>query len=247
MTPEEIKEQIGRFPFWYHKIELPYGITTPGWAPINIGSYCIPSSLAGKRVLDVGAWDGFWTFEALKRHAVQAFAIDDFSDYLGCLDNKDRKAWETFDTCRAILGYEDWQCPRLDLSVYDVTKEITGMFDIVFCFGTLYHLRHPLLALDRLSAVCREEIYIESAILDDFSPYRGGLGHGYRENQMVMEFYPDNQYANNNTNWWVPTLACLAQMVRAAGFEIVEGWKLTDNPETLPYCRGFVHGKKKKV
>lgn len=246
MTPERIREQIDKFPFWYHKIELPFGITTPGWAPLNTDAYGIPGSLAGKRVLDVGAWDGYWTFEALKRKAVQAFAIDDFSDYLGYLDNKDRKAWETFDTCREILGYEEWQCPRLDMSVYDVTKETVGMFDIVFCFGTLYHLRHPLLALDRLAAVCRDEIYVESAILDDFSPYRGGIGHGYPENQVVMEFYPDSQYGENTTNWWVPTLACLAQMVRSAGFDIVEGWKLTDNPEKLPHCRGFVHGKKIK-
>jgi len=245
MTTEAIQQTINQFPFWYHRIELPYGIVTPGWAPLSKDSYRIPTDLSDKRVLDVGAWDGFWTFEALKRGAAQVVAIDDFSDYLGSLPREDRRAWQTFDACREILGHSEFQCSRFDMSVYDLREESFGKFDVIFFFGTLYHLRHPLLALDRLAALCRDEIFVESAILDDFSPYKGGLGQGYPGNQMVMEFYPDTQYGENMTNWWVPTLACLAQMVRAAGFEIIEGWKLMENPEQLPYCRGFVHGKKK--
>ena len=244
MTPDEIRHKINQFPYWYHKITLPYGVETPGWAPLDVSAYGIPADLTGKRVLDVGAWDGFWTFEALKRGASQVVAIDDFSDFLGKLTTETRKAWQTFDTCREILGYSEQQCSRFDMSVYDVSEELLGQFDIVFCFGTLYHLRHPLLALDKLAALCREEIYVESAILDDFSPYRGGLKHGYSDGQMVMEFYPGKQYGENDTNWWVPTLACLGHMVRAAGFKTAEGWKLTNVPEHLSQCRGFIHGSK---
>ena len=69
MNPETLRQQVAAFPFWYHKIELPGGIVTPGWAPISVPSYGVPENLTGKRVLDVGAWDGFWTFEALKRGA----------------------------------------------------------------------------------------------------------------------------------------------------------------------------------
>ena len=86
---------------------------------------------------------------------------------------------------------------------------------------------------------------MESAILDDFSPYRGGLEQGYAD-QMVMEFYPDKQYGNNDTNWWAPSLLCLAHMVRSAGFEKVEGWKLEEKPASLPFCRGFVKGAKSR-
>jgi len=242
---EKLLEQVKAFPYWYHKIELPHGVVTPGWAPISTSAYRIPDSLAGKRVLDIGAWDGYWTFEALKRGAAEVVAVDDFSDYLGKLDKDDRKAWETFDFCRTALGYSEDVCKRREITVYDISAQALGEFDIVFFFGTIYHLRYPLLALDKIAAVCRGELYLESAIADDYSPYQGGLGKGYPGNQMIMEFYPAKQYGDNDSNWWAPTLYCLMNMVNAAGFEAVEGWKLTDNPTKLPLCRGFVKGNKR--
>lgn len=244
---ETLLNRVNSFPYWYHKIELPYEIITPGLSPINADSYLIPENLQGKRVLDVGAWDGFWTFEALKRGAEQVVAIDDFSDFLGFLDNSARKTWETFDFCKEIFEYTDTQCQRIEMSVYDVTPENLGFFDIIFFFGTIYHLRHPLLALDKLSAVCKKEIYVESAVLDHFSPYRGGFGFGYPGGQMVMEFYPGKEYGNNNSNWWVPTLTCLGNMVCSAGFPKIRTWQLSSSPpKTIGYCRGFVKGVKQE-
>lgn len=242
---DALRALVASRPYWYHKIPLREGVVTPGWAPICVEAYHVPDDLTGLRVLDVGAWDGYWTFEALRRGAREVVAIDDFSDYLGSLESGDRHAWENFDLCREALGYDKSRCHRHDMSVYDVTEEFLGRFDLVFLFGTLYHLRHPLLALDRLSAVCDDQIFVESAILDDFSPYRGGLHHGYPGGQLIMEFYPRKEYGNNATNWWAPTLHCLTYMVEAAGFAHVEGWKLADLPTALPYCRGFTRGFKK--
>ncbi len=239
-----LQERVRSFPFWYHQIELPGGVVTPGGWPTHPDRFFIPQDLTGKRVLDVGAWDGYWTFEALKRGAKQVVAIDDFSDYLGRLQERDRSAWETFDLCREAFGYSSEVCQRLELSVYEVSEEILGRFDVIFCFGTLYHLRHPLLALDKLSAICDREIYVESSILDDFSPYRGGLGRGYPGEQVVMEFYPTDELHQNATNFWSPTLACLKSLVKAAGFEQVEAWKLTEMPKHLGECRGFARGIK---
>ena len=239
---EQLLAKINDFSFWYHKIQLPHGIVTPGWAPINSDTYRIPERLDGKRVLDIGAWDGYWTFEALRRGAKEVIAIDDFSDYLGALENRDRKAWETFDLCKKSIGYTDEKCKRFEMSIYDLNEETFGHFDIIFFFGTLYHLRYPLLALDILSTICDEEIFIESAILDDFSPYKGGLGNGY-SGQMVMEFYPGKEYGDNNSNWWAPTLKCMVNMVDAAGFVDCKAWKLTDIPQELPQCRGFAYGR----
>lgn len=238
-----LQQAIAAQPYWYHRIELPGGIATPGWAPLNQTAYQIPDDLSGKRVLDIGAWDGYWSFEAMKRGARQVVAIDDFSDYLGALDQRDRPGWQTFDLCRDALGFDHDACQRIEMSVYDISEEQLGRFDVVFCFGVLYHLRYPLLALDRIAGVCDHDLHIESAILDDFSPYRGGFGAGYPGGHMVMEFYPDEQYGNNKTNWWVPSIHCLGHMVRSAGFQHVQGWKLVDGkPNQLAHCRGFVHG-----
>jgi len=243
-SAEAVQAAIAAFPYWYHRIQLPHGIITPGWAPLNADAYRIPERLDGLRVLDVGAWDGYWSFEALRRGAREVIAVDDFSDYLGSLKESDRKAWGTFDCCRNLLGYSETQCQRIDMSVYDVNETRLGRFDVVFFFGTLYHLRHPLLALDKLAAVCDQAIFVESAILDNYSPYRGGLDKGYPDGQMVMEFYPGDQLGNNHTNWWAPTLHCLTHMVAAAGFATCEGWRLTDDPQQLPQCRGFVRGER---
>jgi len=64
-----LKRAVEAFPYWYHRIELPGGVVTPGWAPLDVDAYRVPGDLSGLRVLDVGAWGGFWTFEALKRRA----------------------------------------------------------------------------------------------------------------------------------------------------------------------------------
>jgi tRNA (mo5U34)-methyltransferase len=241
----DLESRIAARPYWYHRIELPGGVVTPGWAPISKVSYCIPDDLTGKRVLDIGAWDGFWTFEALQRGAREVVAIDDFSDFLGSLRTSDRTGWENFDLCRSAFGYSSEVCDRREMSVYDISEEKLGRFDVVFFFGTLYHLRHPLLALDKIASVCDSELYVESAILDDYSPYRGGLGQGYPNGQMVMEFYPEAQYGNNTSNWWVPTLHCLVYMIKAAGFAQANGWKLTlQAPTLLAHCRGFAKGIK---
>lgn len=244
MDNATLQQRIEALPYWYHKIDLGNGITTPGWAPMNTDFYRIPQDLTGKRVLDIGAWDGFWSFEALKRGAAEVVAIDDFSDYLGLLEQQDRRAWENFDLCREALGYSEKQCQRIDMSVYDITPENLGQFDVVFFFGTLYHLRYPLLALDKISALCTESLYVESAISDDYSPYQGGIGNGYPGQQMVMEFYPGNQYGENHSNWWAPSLYCMMGLVNAAGFDDIQGWNLTENPENLATCRGFVSGTK---
>jgi len=243
---DALQQRVDAHAYWYHRIALPHGVTTPGWAPLNPEAYGVPERLDGLRVLDVGAWDGFWSFEALRRGAREVVAIDDFSDALGLLDGdaRERSGWGTFDLCRDAFGYSEAVCRRETLSVYDVSEDTLGRFDLVFCFGVLYHLRYPLLGLDRLASVCDRALYVESAILDDFSPYRGGLGHGYPDrNQVVAEFYPDDQYGQNPSNWWVPTLSALGALVRAAGFPRVHGWKLTQEPATtLPQCRGFVVG-----
>jgi len=242
LDTETLRRRIDAVPYWYHRIALADGIETPGPAPEFPDAYRLPARLDGERVLDVGAWDGYWTFEALKRGAAEVVAIDDFSDQLGFLTDNARPAWETFDLCREALGYDERQCRRQELSVYNVSADSLGRFDRVLFFGVLYHLRHPLLALDRLAAVCRGTIHVESAVADRYSPYRGGLGQGYPDGQMVMEFYPTDNYGGNDTNWWAPTVQCLGSLLYAAGFRDINAWLLDRNPQTIRHCRGFAVG-----
>ena len=238
----DIQTKIDSFPLWYHKIDLGDGIVTPGDLPHCPPAYKIPEDLTGKRVLDVGAFDGYWTFEALKRGAAQVVAIDNWSD-LPLLDSNPRTPWDTFDFCKEMLGYSDEQCQRYTMEVYDVEK--LGMFDVVFFFGVLYHCRYPLLALDKLSAVCKNEIYVESAICNDYSPYRGYIGAGYaNQRDIVMEFYPGDQLGGIESNWWSPTLICLRLMLGSAGWDKVDTWKFADTHGEVALCRGFAKGTK---
>jgi len=243
LTPaqQKLKDAVDAIPFWYHRIKLPGGIVTPGNQPVAPNIYRIPMDLSGLRILDVGAWDGYWTFEALKRGAREVVAIDDFSDITNF---RPGDGWQTFDLCRDALGYGNDRCKRINMSAYEVTEERLGRFDMVFFLGTLYHCRYPLFALDHLSSVCGGDIYVESAICDDFSPYHGGLGCGYPKQQPVMEFYPTDQYAQNPTNWWVPTLQLVGTMLLSAGWKRAFMWKLTDAPDCIQACRGFAKGEK---
>ncbi len=258
-------ERVAEIPYWYHKIELPGGIVTPGWSPIDASRYCIPDDLTGKRVLDIGAWDGYWTFEALKRGAAEVVAIDDFSDDVGVPDVVKRtNKWETFDLCAEAFGFdredlggcqgglstrnsEGQKCTRMAMSVYDITEKIFGRFDVVFFFGTIYHLKHPLLALEKISDICDGSLYVETASLDEYSAYRGGVGKGFNQNEALMEFYPTDQYAENASNWWAPTLQCLGAMMETVGFKDVDCWPLMEEPKELPLCRGFASGTKDPV
>lgn len=252
MTDDELKAAIAEIPYFYHKIELRPGITTPGWAPLDASKYGIPDDFTGKRVLDVGAWDGYWTFEALKRGAAHVAAIDDFSDTCGKITNANRsEAWKTFDLCAKALGHNPhgYVCDRtkptlsrFECDIEESDREDSLLIpesDVVFMFGVLYHLQNPLLALQRCRILCRESIHIETAILDGcssaYNPNRG-----YDGSECCAEFYPNDEYGMNNSNWHVGTLRYWCALVEAAGFKNIESWRLTDEPKSVAECRGFI-------
>jgi len=242
MDKTQLESEIAAIPYFYHRIELPHGITTPGWAPLDPKAYLIPEDLSGQHVLDVGAWDGFWSFEAMKRGAASVMAIDDFSDTVGGTIDADRsQAWRTFDLCRSALGYDEKVCRRREMSVYDIGESYEALIDYadcIFCFGVLYHLRHPLLALEKLRKVCRGTLHIETAVLDNCQSMYGDFSYDSR--QCVAEFYPGAEYGLNPSNWHVGTLRYWMALVTAAGFKDVSGWLLTDQPTGISECRGFL-------
>jgi len=183
---------------WWHSFELPDGAVIRGVSDLDaqkmrIAQFPIPDDLSGRRVLDIGAWDGWFSFE-MERRGAEVLAIDRF-------DNP------RFHEIRERLGSRV-EYRRLD--VYDVSPRTVGQFDIVLFMGVLYHLKHPLLALERVCGVAREMAAVESFVL------------GEQEERNLLEFFEDDELGGQVDNWCAPTTACLLALCRTAGFARVE-------------------------
>ncbi len=151
---------------WYHTLELPGGVTTPGQFDMRraAGRVPLPRDLTGKRCLDVGTADGFWAFELERRGASEVVAIDlPHADWIDWPGNTPRQVIEdaatgpdirrqTFELAREALGHRaEWR----PVSVYELSEDMLGTFDFVFAGSLLLHLRDPALALTAIRRVLR--------------------------------------------------------------------------------------------
>jgi tRNA (mo5U34)-methyltransferase len=179
---------------WFHRIELAPGIFTSGVedTPRKAELIQLPADLTGKSVLDIGAYDGYFSFEAERRGAGYVLAYDHLPPELS-----------GFDIARQVLKSK---VEHRVGSVYDLDPSVLGEFDIVLFLGVIYHLRSPLLALQRIHGVCKGEMYIESQISTDLSG-------------MTAQFYPFDELNNDPTNWWAPTRPCLEGWLKSHGFQ----------------------------
>ena len=217
MDVEELRLRVNQIR-WFHKYELLPGVITPGSSDmIERGPYFqIPADLTGKRVLDIGCADGYFTFLAESRGA-SVVSID---------------AWprQGYFLAHDVLNSKaDFR----HMNVYDVHPDTLGMFDIVFFLGVYYHLKNPILALERIAGVTREYAIIESEIMPPHAPDRAGLRKRLAqaiwidrldvcEDTAVSRFYEEDRLGGDPTNWWVPNVPCLMQTIRSAGFPCVE-------------------------
>ncbi len=150
-----------------------------------------------KTVLDVGCWDGNYCIYASKRGAKSVLGID--------VDPWSNTEWKTkFDYVVKKSGVTN--VSRQNLSVYDVKKK----YDIVLFMGVLYHLKHPLLALEVLRDVTKERIVVETHVAGNDIPYP------------CMKFYPDKELNNDPTNFWSPNIQCTKDMMSVAGFKNIK-------------------------
>ncbi len=182
---------------WYHTIELPDGRVLQGTQSLErlqarVALYGIPADLRGKRVLDIGAWDGWFTFE-MERRGASVVAVD-------CVEI------ENFRYAHRKLGS---RAEYLEMDVYDLTPERVGRFDIVLCLGVIYHLKHPLLAIERVCDLTTGLAIIESFVADDVA--------GHTEYPWA-EFYESDELGGQADNWSGPNIECLLAWCRAAGF-----------------------------
>jgi tRNA (mo5U34)-methyltransferase len=190
---------------WWHSFDLPGGRRIDGVCSVEglrrrIEQFRIPEDLRGARVLDIGAWDGWYTFE-MERRGADVIAVD-------CWDNP---------RFRQIHAALQSRAEYRQMDVYELTPATVGRFDIVLFMGVLYHLKHPLLALERVCAITKDLAVVDSFILRE--EHRPGENI---ENRPVMEFYENEEFGGQTDNWCGPSLPCLMAMCRTAGFARVE-------------------------
>lgn len=238
LTADEIRERVHQLGPWFHNIDLS-GVPT---APDHfLGDYprvkwqrfahAIPADLSGQSVLDIGCNAGFYSLEMKRRGASKVLGIDHDEDYL--------------QQARFAASVAALDIRFINLSVYDVAV-LNERFDLVLFMGVLYHLRHPLLALDLI----RE--HVAGGLLVFQSMHRGSKEvENPAEDRRFWEtevfdragfprlHFIEHSYAGDPTNWWVPNRACAEAMLRSAGFEII------GHPEDEVYlcrCAGLPAG-----
>ncbi|HZG09596.1 MAG TPA: TIGR04290 family methyltransferase [Allosphingosinicella sp.] len=217
---EALRARIEALGPWFHNIDLGGVWTAPehflgDYPNVKFKRFAphLPHDLSGKSVLDIGCNAGFYSMEMKRRGADRVLGIDSDERYL----EQARFAAET-------LGYDNIEFRNL--SVYDVAA-LGERFDVVIFMGVLYHLRHPLLALDLI----REHVAGDLLLFQ--SMQRGSMelpdlagDYPFEETEIFDDpAYPklhfvEREYAHDWTNWWVPNRACVEGMLRSAGFAI---------------------------
>jgi|SRR5579859_1634696 len=201
ITKNEIQAEAAKIS-WFHSMDLGTGTLTQGYddSPNKLKALGIPEDLTGKTVLDIGAWDGFFSFEAERRGAKRVLATDFFCWGGG--------GWGTkagFDLARRALDSKVEDC-RID--VLSLSPEKIGTFDLVFFLGVLYHMRHPLLSLEKVASVTSPGgmVILETHV--DLLEIK----------RPAVAFYPETELNNDGTNWFGPNPAAVEGMLKTAGF-----------------------------
>jgi tRNA (mo5U34)-methyltransferase len=207
-APDALRAQVEQIR-WFHTIDLGHGIVTPGQdeSPRKLTQLRLPERFDGLSVLDIGAWDGFFSFEAERRGAERVVAIDP-----ACWNGPawGERGWGTrqgFDLAHRALRSK---VQTRDIELLDLSPETIGTFDVVFFLGVLYHLEDPWPYLRAAASVCTKLMVVET---------HGDLLDTRRA---AMAFYPGDELDGDPSNWWGPNRAALRGMLADAGFERID-------------------------
>jgi len=234
-----LRARVDEVPYWFHSIDLGGGVVTPGlktsaWLQSEFANLGL-GDLSGKSVLDVGSWDGYYAFAAERMGAQRVVALDHYawSSDLGAWEDYRRtcvkrgqpvapahtlpEVWKPdtlpgrrgFDVAHAALNSKV-EVVVVDLMDCDLHE--LGSFDVVLYLGLLYHMKHPMLALERVAQVTRGTAIIETQA----DAFRAS------ERQPLCRFYEGDELNNDPSNWWTFNEAALLSMCRAAGFSRAE-------------------------
>jgi tRNA (mo5U34)-methyltransferase len=237
MTPEEIRGHIERLGPWFHQIDLGDDIRTksasvigeplehpiPTWEEIK---KWLPEDLSGKTVLDVGCNAGFYAIESKRRGAERVLGVD-------AQKNLIRQA----NFVRDVLGLDiDYQ----RLTVYDLDPHKMGQFDVTLALGLVYHLKHLVLALERLFLVTRELLILETAI---YPPELTPPSASYQVGDHTAPIYPLAYVGNPPEakeaiyNWFLPSVPALIALLENVGFDSVESVPPSQGDRAILVCR----------
>ena len=185
---------------WYHSMEFPDGTRIDGHASLadlreRYANFGLSDDLTGKRALDIGAWDGWFSFE-MESHGAEVTAVD-----LVAMPNFQYAHKRKNSQVRYIVS-----------DIYNLPRHNLGQFDYVLFLGVLYHVRHPLLALDIVCGLTREMAIVDSFVID--AEDRPAIDSPLP----ICEFYETDELGGNLDNWFGPTVDCLLAFCRTAGF-----------------------------
>jgi tRNA (mo5U34)-methyltransferase len=197
--PAELARRVAEI-HWWHTIDLGHGVVTPGRDDTlrKLADVRMPADLSGKSVLDIGAWDGAFSFEAERRGAERVVAVDYYTW---------REGWHLgFDLAHEALGSK---VEAITAPFETLDPDTLGTFDVVLYLGVLYHARDPFMALRRCADLTRDLLIVETAVdmLDVRRP--------------AMAFY-EGEVDGDPTTWFGPNVAACEAMLRAAGFSSTE-------------------------
>ena len=220
-----VRQRVAELGPWFHNICIDGIWTAPdhflgNYPDVKFGRFAdaLPADLTGKTVLDIGCNAGFYSVEMKQRGAAEVLGIDWDDHYLD-------QARFVADELGLDIGFEK-------LSVYDVAR-LGRRFDLIIFMGVLYHLRHPLLALDLI----REHVAGDLLLFQTMQRGSEEVADVPADHPFHMpgttrppEYFNDpgyprmhfieRKYAGDWTNWWAPNRACSEAMLRAAGFSI---------------------------
>jgi tRNA (mo5U34)-methyltransferase len=233
MAVEALQDQVKALD-WYHTIDLGSGVITPGQSRSPVLKPPMLPDFRGKTVLDIGAWDGLYSFTAERSGARRVVALD---HYVWGVDfDRRNRYWAE---CAARGEFPDpdrdmdfWnsELPRkrpfelarraLGSTVEDVvgdfmTMDLTplGSFDVVLVLGVLYHMPDPFGALRRVRRLVSGMAVIETEAVEVQDHPNDGL----------LLFTPgDEMNKGDYGNWFAVSEDALHAMCRAAGFSSVK-------------------------